>query len=42
VLQIKDSTLDAAAYEAVATAVIRHQATVPAWKPLPADVIEAG
>jgi hypothetical protein len=39
VLQIKDSRL-AGAYDTVATAVIEHQATVPAWKPLPPDIVK--
>ncbi|HVM54456.1 MAG TPA: hypothetical protein VM262_14790 [Acidimicrobiales bacterium] len=39
VLQIKDAQLDGA-YEEVATDVIRHQATVPAWKPLPDAIVE--
>ena len=39
VLQVKDRELQGR-YEDVAAAVIRHQATVPAWKPLP-EVLEA-
>ena len=39
VLQIKDRQLEDG-YEDVATAIIRHQATTPAWKPLPDAIAE--
>jgi hypothetical protein len=38
VLQVKDRELEGR-YEDVAAAIIRHQSTVPAWKPLP-DILE--
>jgi hypothetical protein len=41
VLQLKDRELDGG-YEDVAAEIIRHQATVPSWEPLPVDVIESG
>lgn len=39
VLQIKDRQLEDD-YEAVAADIIRHQATTPAWKPLPDAIVQ--